>query len=491
MESLNADVIVAGAGPAGLMLAGELRLSGLSVIVLDRLTEPMRQSRALGFSARTIEEFGQRGLLAKFGELDTIPGGHFGGLPIDYRIIEGGNFGVRGVPQSRTEAILHDWAVGLGAEIRRGHEVVGLTDGEDAVEVEIAGPEGVERLRAAYLVGCDGARSTVRRLSGIDFPGTSATIEMKMADVTGVPLRIRPTGEVGEQGMVVVLPLGPHATRVVVFERGAGVRPTQEPPTFQEVAESFQRVTGEDISGATPLWTSYFTDASRHAAEYRKGRVFLAGDAAHIHLPIGAQGISAAVGDVVNLGWKLAAAVKGTAPEGLLDTYHTERHPVGARIVANTLVQRTLYLGGPEADPLRELFAELVRIEEVRTHLVGLVTGLDTTYGAAPGDHPLLGRRLPDQELLVDDAKTSTYELLHQGRPVLLDLHDNAELRAAAAGWTDRVDVVTATRNDADAPAASLLVRPDGYVAWVAADGSPEGLAQALTDWFGAPRHTA
>lgn len=314
MDAFNADVIVAGAGPSGLMLAGELRLSGLSVIVLDRLEQPMQQSRALGFSARTIEEFGQRGLLEDFGPLETIPGGHFGGLPIDYRIVEGGNFGVRGVPQSRTEAIINKWAVGLGADVRRGHEVIGLTQDENGVQVEVAGPAGVETLRAAYVVGCDGARSTVRHLAGIDFPGVSATIEMKMADVAGVQLRLRPTGEVGEAGMVVVLPLGPGATRVVVFERGAGVRPTQEPPTFEEVAAAFQRVTGEDISGAKQLWTSYFTDASRHAAEYRKGRVFLAGDAAHIHLPIGAQGISAGVGDVVNLGWKLAAAVKGHAP---------------------------------------------------------------------------------------------------------------------------------------------------------------------------------
>ncbi|MEU9284416.1 FAD-dependent monooxygenase [Streptomyces sp. NPDC048275] len=488
MDAFNADVIVAGAGPSGLMLAGELRLSGLSVIVLDRLEQPMQQSRALGFSARTIEEFGQRGLLEEFGQLETIPGGHFGGLPIDYRIVEGGNFGVRGVPQSRTEAIITKWATGLGADIRRGHEVIGLSQDDSGVQVEVAGPEGLETLRAAYVVGCDGARSTVRHLAGIDFPGVSATIEMKMTDVVGVQLRLRPTGEVGEAGMVVVLPLGPGATRVVVFERGAGVRPTQEPPTFEEVAAAFQRVTGEDISGAKSLWTSYFTDASRQAAEYRKGRVFLAGDAAHIHLPIGAQGISAGVGDVVNLGWKLAATVKGHAPEGLLDTYHSERHPVGARIVYNTLVQRTLYLGGPEAQPLRDLFAELVQIEDVRRHLVGLVTGLDITYGAT-GDHPLLGRRLPDQELLAGDEKTTTYELLHAGRPVLLDLHDSAALREAAAGWADRVDIVTASRADATAPASDLLVRPDGYVAWVSADGSVEGLTEALGQWFGEARH--
>ncbi|MGW1613828.1 FAD-dependent monooxygenase [Streptomyces sp. NPDC002285] len=484
MDNFHADVIVAGAGPSGLMLAGELRLAGRSVVVLDRLAEPMQQSRALGFSARTIEEFGQRGLLEKFGQLETIPFGHFGGLPIDYRIVEGGNFGVRGVPQSRTEAILLEWATDLGAEIRRGHEVVGMTQDEQGVVVEVGTADGVETLRAAYLVGCDGARSTVRKLAGIDFPGTSATIEMLMADVATNELRIRPTGEVGESGMVVVLPLGPQATRVVVFERGAGVRPTQEAPTFPEVAAAFQRVTGEDITGHKPLWTSYFTDGSRQAAEYRQGRVFLAGDAAHIHLPIGAQGISAGVGDVVNLGWKLAAELGGHAPEGLLDTYHTERHPVGARIVANTLVQRSLYLGGPEMEPLRRLFGELVGIEAVRRHLVGLVTGLDIGYDMGEGGHPLLGHRLPDQELLVGDEKSSTYELLTRGRPLLLNLRGGDAVTEAAAGWADRVDVVAASRPDPAAPAADLLVRPDGYIAWVGTGGSA-GLAEALQRWFG------
>ncbi|MGV9241694.1 FAD-dependent monooxygenase, partial [Streptomyces nigra] len=294
-------------------------------------------------------------------------------------------------------------------------------------------------------------------------------------------------GEVGESGMVVVLPLGPKATRVVVFERGAGVRPTTEPPTFPEVAAAFQRVTGEDITGHRPLWTSYFTDASRQAAEYREGRVFLAGDAAHIHLPIGAQGISAGVGDVVNLGWKLAAALKGHAPEGLLDTYHSERHPVGGRIVANTLVQRSLYLGGPEMQPLRELFGELVGIEAVRRHLVGLVTGLDISYDMGEGGHPLLGRRLPDQDLLVGDEKTTTYALLTRGRPLLLNLRGGEALTKAAAGWADRVDVVTASRPDPEAPSADLLVRPDGYIAWVGTDGTADGLATALQRWFGAP----
>jgi bifunctional hydroxylase/dehydrase len=489
MENSDADVIVVGAGPAGLMLAGELRLAGVSVIVLEQLAEPMQQSRALGFSARTIEEFDQRGLLPGFGDLGVIPIGHFGGLPIDYRVVEGGNFGVRGVPQSLTESILAKWSCGLGADLRRGHEVVGLQADERGVTVEVAADGGLLRLRGAYVAGCDGGRSVVRRLAGIEFPGTDASIEMKLADVAGCPIRLRPTGELGQRGMVVVLPLGPKATRVVVFERGAPVRRTSEPPSFEDVADSFQRVTGEDIHGGTPLWTSFFTDASRHAREYRKGRVFLAGDAAHVHLPIGAQGISAGLGDAMNLGWKLAAELRGDAPPGLLDTYHTERHQVGARIVTNTLAQRSLYLGGEEMQPLREVFAELVSHEEVQRHLVGMVTGLDIRYDIGPGDHPLLGHRLPCVELLVGGQRTTTYELLHSGSAVLFDFEDDPGLRPAAAGWAGRVDTVTVTAPDPGSPLnTSLLVRPDGYVAWVlSGSAGAEPLTSALARWFGQP----
>jgi bifunctional hydroxylase/dehydrase len=485
MDDFDADVIVVGAGPTGLMLAGELRLAGVSTIVLDRLTEPMRQSRALGFSARTIEEFGQRGLLPEFGDMGIIPIGHFGGIPIDYTIVEGGHFGVRGVPQSLTESILARWCTGLGAQIRRGHEVIGLDADTHAAQVTVLSAEGTRSLRARYVVGCDGGRSAVRRLAGIAFPGTDATMEMKMADFTGVPLRVRPTGEISAAGMTVVLPLGRDAIRVVVFDRAAEVRQTHEAPTFEEVADAFARVTGEDIHHATPLWTSFFTDSSRQAAEYRRGRVFLAGDAAHTHLPIGAQGISAGVGDAVNLGWKLAAVLHRQAGDELLDTYHTERHPVAARIVANTLVQRSLYLGGAEMQPLRDVFGELVEHEQVRRHLIGMVTGLDIRYDMGAGDHPLLGRRLSDQDLLVGQDKTSTFALLHQGRGVLLDMRDSAAARAVAARWAPLVDVVTATRPDPRAPAASLLVRPDGYIAWLSATGSQDGLSQALTRWFG------
>lgn len=489
MDNYDADVIIVGAGPTGLMLAAELHLAGVSALIVERLTEPMRQSRALGFSARTMEEFGQRGLLAEFGDMGIIPVGHFGGIMLDYRVVEGGSFGVRGVPQSLTEAILARRAEKLGAVILRGHEVSGLSQDDTGAEVSVAAADGTRNLRGRYVIGCDGGRSTIRKLAGIDFPGTDATIEMKLADVTGCEVSLRPAGELTENGMVVVLPLGPGAVRVVVYERGVAPRSGAEPPSFTEVADSFQRVTGEDIHGGTPLWTSFFTDSSHHAARYRLGRVFLAGDAAHTHLPIGAQGISAGLGDAVNLGWKLAAAIRGSASPGLLDTYHSERHRVGARVVANTLVQRTLYLGGPEAQPLRDMFGELMSHDIVKRHLAALVAGLDISYDMAPGDqHPLVGKRLPDAGLMVGQRPVTTHELLHSGRALLLDLDDDPVTRRTAVAWRDRVDTITATGPHGRDPLPTALVRPDGYVAWTSPGGpDAEPLASALTRWFGAP----
>jgi bifunctional hydroxylase/dehydrase len=496
VDDFDADVIIVGAGPTGLMLAGELRLAGISALVLERLAEPVQQSRALGFSARAIEEFDQRGLLSRFGEIQTIPIGHFGGLSIDFRVVERGSYGARGVPQSRTEAILAQWATGLGAEVRRRHEVTGLTTADDdSVRVEVATPDGPQVLRAAYVVGCDGAHSTVRKLAGIDFPGTDPVIEMWLADLTGVPLRPRFSGERVPGGMVMVLPAGPGVFRIGLYEREAKLT-GDVVPSFGEVAAAWQRLTGEDIQHANPVWISKFSDSSRQASEYRKGRVLVAGDAAHVHLPQGAQGMSAGIGDAMNLGWKLAAQLHGHAPAQLLDTYHTERHPVGERIIANTLAQRILYLGGDDMQPLRDLFEELLTHETVRRHLVGMVAGLDIRYDVGQSGHPLLGTRLPDHELVGDfggAGKTTAFECLHAGRPVVFDLADDAHVRAAAAGWQDRVDIVTATAH-AEAwtnldVIDALLVRPDGYVAWVSVDDrGPAGLAGALGRWFGPPR---
>ncbi|MDA2809100.1 FAD-dependent monooxygenase [Nocardiopsis sp. RSe5-2] len=480
-------VVVAGAGPVGLMLAAELRLAGVPAVVLERLAAPTGESRGLGYTARTLESLDQRGLLPRLGGVETSDVGHFGGVPLDFGVLEGAHFGGKGIPQNRTEEMLASWAHDTGADIRRGHEVVGLADDGDGVDVDVEGPDGPYRIRAAYLAGCDGGRSTVRRLAGIGFPGTAATTEMVIADVTGADIAPRWAGEPLPGGMVLAGPLADGVTRIVVCERGRPPRKRTEPPPFAEVAAAWQRLTGEDISGGGAVWTTAFGDAARQAEHYRRGRVLLAGDAAHIHLPAGGQGMNVGIQDAVNLGWKLGAAAAGRAPEGLLDTYHAERHPVGARLLMNTQAQGLLFLTGENTGPMRELLTELVELPEVARHLVAMVSGLEVRYDVGPGDHPLLGRRMPPRRLVTEEGTASTPELLHAARGVLLDLSGDPALRDTARGWADRVDTVAAKPVDGDAglgaPADAVLIRPDGYVAWTSPGAG--GLAEALTRWFG------
>ncbi|HEX2312893.1 MAG TPA: FAD-dependent monooxygenase [Thermomonospora sp.] len=489
---MDTQVIVVGAGPAGLMLAGELRVAGADVIVLERLPEPTGQSRGLGFTARTMEVFDQRGLLPRFGPVETSNKGHFGGLPLDFGVVEGAHYGAKNVSQARTEAMLEGWAAEVGADLRRGHELTGLADLGDAVEAEVRGPDGPYRLRAAYLVGCDGGRSAVRKAAGFDFPGTEATMEMFLADVRGCGIRPRLIGETVPGGMVMAVSIAEGVDRIIVCERGRPPRRRTEPPAWQEVADAWQRLTGEDIHHGTPEWVSSFGDATRQVTEYRRGRVLLAGDSAHVHLPAGGQGMNTSIQDSVNLGWKLAAEVAGWAPPGLLDSYHAERHPVGRRLLTNTRAQGLLFLSGEEMQPLRDVMAELMAYEEVARHLVGMVSGLEIRYDMGPGDHPLLGLRMPKLELVGGPGKTDTAELLHRGRGVLLDLADDPLLRETAAPWTDRIDVVTARphRLGPGSPLAgtdAVLVRPDGHVAWAAPDAASPDLSTALRRWAGAP----
>ncbi|MFD7923226.1 FAD-dependent monooxygenase [Streptomyces sp. NPDC059740] len=492
---MDASVIVVGAGPTGLMLAGELRLAGVDVIVLEKLAKPTGESRGLGFTTRTMEVFDQRGLLSRFGDIDTSNAGHFGGVPVDFGILEGAPQAAKSIPQSQTEAVLESWVKELGADLRRGYEVRSITDEGSRVAVEVRGPDGDRTLHAAYLAGCDGGRSTVRKAAGFAFPGTAAGLEMFLADVEGLDLDPRMIGETFDGGMVMVGPLPGGATRLILCERGTPPRRRTEPPSYDEVVDGWKRVTGQDISHGRPLWISSFGDATRLATEYRRGRVFLGGDSAHIHLPAGGQGMNTGIQDAFNLGWKLAAVIQGRAGAGLLDTYHDERHKVGRRLLMNTRAQGLLILGGAEVQPLRDVLAELVRHDVVSRHLAGMVSGLEITYDVGGGTHPLLGRRLPATDLVGEDTKTSSNRLLHGGRGVLLDFEDNPVLRSRAAGWADRVDVVTAAPHEpaggsALEGTAAVLVRPDGYVAW-AAPGSHQDLPTSLERWFGAPRPTA
>ncbi|RST05371.1 monooxygenase [Streptomyces sp. WAC07149] len=489
---MDAPVIVVGAGPAGMMLAGELRLAGVAVVVLERLDRRTGESRGLGFTTRTLETFDQRGLLARFGEIERSTQGHFGGLPLDFGVLDGAGQAAKTVPQSVTETHLEEWAASLGADIRRGHEVLSVRDDGEGVDVEVRGPDGTHTLRTGWLVGCDGGRSTVRKAAGFDFPGTAATMEMFLADIKGIELAPRMIGETLPGGMVMVGPLPGGTTRIVVCERGTPPRRRESPPSFDEVAAAWQRLTGEDISAAEPVWVSAFGDAARQVTEYRRGRVLLAGDAAHIHLPAGGQGMNTGIQDAVNLGWKLASVVLGRAPLALLDTYHGERHPVGRRLLMNTRAQGLLFLSGAEVQPLRDSLRELMAYEDVARHLAAMVTGLEITYDVGRGSHPLLGRRMPDLELTGPDGPTSSTALLRPARGVLLDLADNPRLRQRAAAWAERVDTVTARpRGAASGTAAAhgttaLLIRPDGYVAW-AAPGSHHDLPMALERWFGTP----
>jgi len=490
---MDADVIIVGAGPTGVMLAGELRLAGAEVLVLERLPRRSGESRGLGFTSRTMEVFDQRGLLPRFGEIEISSQGHFGGIPVDFGLLNGAHQAAKTVPQSKTEQVLEDWARGLGADIRRDHEAEAIRDVGDTVEVTCRGPEGTSAFTAHYLVGCDGGRSAVRKARGFDFPGTAATMEMYLADVRGLDdLPPRMIGETLPGGMIMVGHLAGGITRLIVCERGTLPRHRTAPPEYAEVSAAWKRLTGNDISHGVPVWTSAFGNATRQVTEYRNGRVFLAGDAAHIHLPAGGQGMNTGIQDAVNLGWKLGAVVTGRAPESLLATYHAERHPVGKRLLVNTQAQGLLFLSGPEMQPLRDVVAELTQYEEVSRHLAAMVSGLEIRYEVGGGDNPLLGRRMPKLELESCPRFASSTEALHRGRGVLIDLADSSPLRRRAAGWTDRIAIVTAKARDLDQPGwpehvTAVLVRPDGHVAW-AAPGSHHDLSAALQRWFGDPR---
>ncbi|MEV8309198.1 FAD-dependent monooxygenase [Streptomyces flavidovirens] len=479
------DVIVVGAGPVGLMLAGELRLGGVDVAVYDKLPAATGESRALGFNRRAAESLGQRGLLSRLGEFRWGPMGHFGGVRFDLGMLDEDHSGVLGLSQARTEEALSGWLAELGVPVRRGREVTGLRETPEGVVVSFAGPDGPGEESAAYVVGCDGAGSTVRALAGIPAPGWEATRGMYTAEITGVALRPRPIGERLPGGsMVVCTPLGEGRYRVVIHDLALPTRPDLDSLTFAQVADAWRRLTGESIDHAEPQWLWACGNQAALAAEFRRGRVLLAGDAAHEIPPLAAWGLSAGLQDAVNLGWKLAATVKGRAPEGLLDTYHAERHPVGRELIRNARAASKIYLGGDVMDPVREVMGELLRHKDAAEQVAGIVSGLGIRYDLGKGDHPLLGLRMPpDHELtLPDGTRTRVADLLHTGHGLLITTNDATG--RAAQNHADRIDIITGTwTTDPDPALDAVLIRPDGYIAWTS-PGSTDDLTQALDRWF-------
>jgi 3-(3-hydroxy-phenyl)propionate hydroxylase len=490
-------VVIAGGGPTGLMLAGELALAGVDVAIVERRpNQDLPGSRAGGLQSRTIEALDQRGIADRFlaeGQVAQVAG--FGGTRLDISDFPTRHPYGLGLWQRHIERILAGWVRELNVPILYGTEVTGFTQDSAGVDVDLS--DG-GRVRAQYLVGCDGGRSLVRKGAGIDFLGWDATTssllaEVEMTDEPELGVRRTPSGThaLGKVEYEVVdgkVVYGPGGTvGVMLTEPHIG---TSE-PTLDDLRAGLIAVYGTDYGIHNVTWITRFTDVTRQAASYRAGRILLAGDAAHVHSPVGGQGLNIGVQDAVNLGWKLAEVVHGTAPESLLDTYQVERHPVAARVLRTTMAQVALMRPDDRTEALRDSVSDLLSMEEPRKRFAGMMSGLDIHYDLGEG-HPLLGRRMPDLDLATSDGPLPVYALLHRARPVLLNFGEPGGIDIAP--WARRAQLVDATTEGpwelpvlgpVPAPAA-VLVRPDGYVAWVG-DQTRSGLAEALTTWFGPP----
>ena len=498
---MDADVIIAGAGPTGLMLAGELALASVDVVIAERrASQDLAGSRAGGLHSRTIEVFDQRGIADRFlSEGQVAQVARFAGTTLDISDFPTRhNYGL-GLWQNHIESILAGWVGELAVPIHRGCEVTGFAQDDSGVDVGLGDGKS---LRAKYLVGCDGGRSLIRKAADIEFAGSDPTTSNLIAEVEMVeepPLGIHSDafgihsfGKVEYEirdGKVIYMEGG--RVRVMVTEQHVG-RTTE--PTLRDLGESLIAACGTDYGMHSPVWISRFTDMTRQATTYRKGRVLIAGDAAHVHAPDGGQGLNVGVQDAVNLGWKLAQVVKQTSSESLLDTYHAERHPVAARVLRNTMAAVALRRPDDRTKALGDTMSELLGMAEPRRRFAAMMSGLDIHYDLGEG-HPLIGRRMPDLDLVAGNSPLRVFTLLHDARPVLLNLGEPGGFDITP--WANRVQLIDAKYDgvwelpalgEVAAPTA-VLIRPDGYVAWVGERHSL-GLPDALTTWFG-PATTA
>lgn len=504
------DVVICGAGPNGLMLAGELALGGVRPLVLDALPELSNESRASAVTGQVVRFLDMRGLYPDLagepGPPKPVPSYIFSGLPLHLAELPANPmFGIA-IPQPELARQLLDRAQRLGARVRWGHRVVDLARHEDRVRLTISGPRGDYRLDARFLVGADGGTSTVRKLAGIGFPGHTSTAVTRLGHVS-LPDRLRVDGGLEvpgaghfafghnrlERGMFVYSPLEPDRPVLAVQEFDAPSA-TDEPMTLDELRAALRRVLGVDLpidppTGPGPHALRRITGQNtRQAERYREGPILLIGDAAHVYAGIGAPGLNLGLQDAANLGWKLAGQLAGWAPTGLLDTYHAERHPVGERVAMSTLAQTALMLPGPEIGSLRRVFGELLQTPQTVQQIADLMAGTDIRYGTEHG-HSLSGLMVPEATISTGGRTLRVAELLRGARPVLLDLTGEHRPGAALDGWSDRLDVVSGVSSDLPG-AAAVLVRPDGYVTWATDDAAEIelGLPDALAEWFGAPK---
>ncbi|MEU4427455.1 FAD-dependent monooxygenase [Actinoplanes sp. NPDC024001] len=468
------DVLIAGAGPAGLMLACELRLAGIVTVVVERHAQRPGYCRGFTLNSRSLDLLARRGLAAPLiAEGWPAPQAAFTSLPVSLGLADAltDHPYTLGIPQTRVEEFLEEQASRLGADIRRGQELRDLEAADDAVTTTVGG----QRLRARYLVGCDGSRSTVRKKAGIDFPGTDATRYSLLGDVSLADPEALPIGvSTGPGGSVFLIPR-PGYVRIVTDDPHPGA-----PVTLAALQSAVDHALGRHVQLTEPRWVTRFSDAARQAKRYVHGRIILAGDAAHIHPPAGAVGVNVALDDAVNLGWKLAATVHGTAPDHVLESYHTERHAAGQRVLASTRAQVLLGNADEKLQPLVDLLTRVATHPGGNQAFAEVVTGLDTTYDMTPaGSHPWIGRLCPNLRLTTASGVTDVAELLSPARPVLIDLTGRHAMRP----WADRVDVIAAACPE-HPDLEAVLLRPDGHTAWVrGGDGdTPE---QAIRHWFG------